>query len=1035
MSNQSRFRIYDASAGSGKTYTLVKAFLSTALSSPQSDSYQSGLAITFTNKAVQEMKTRLLEVLSAFSDPVIVKKPIQLFEEVAQASGIDHHQLHMRSARMLTHLLQHYSHFSITTIDRMTHQIVRTFSRDLGLSSGFELALDTNTFLNQAVDLLIEKAGSDPKLTRVLLRFVTSKADQDKSWDVAYDLNKIAALIHNENHFEPLGDIATKNWDDFHTLEENLKNQKEHLTQHLVHKTQALQKQLASSVISPTSYSYGALPKQIACALNGQWEKLPGKRLSSQIENGTVLKNNAPKEEQAAIKSLGTALEGWLLVLNQTLPKIHLTEAFLAQLAPLSVLNAVQQSLHELQTEQNIMLLSSFNAIIAKAIQGAPTPFIYERLGVRYQHYYIDEFQDTSALQWSNLSSLAEHALSTPHGKLMLVGDAKQAIYRWRGGYPEQFMALSNGASPFMGIKPTTSRLPTNYRSLDNIVETNNLFFRHIASRLEMPDHRELFLKGSEQQTNQKPGGWTTISFVEGKRVEERAPRYLDVTMAKIQDARSRGYALNDICVLVRKRKQGVAVTAFLNQHQIPVVSAETLLIDHSQEVGLLLALLRLRVNKDHEAARKTVLTYFAPDNQDLFLWLSSHLRGDIDAMFKAICTSRFDFSFEAFCQKETYTALEYAVKCFELTKEVSAFLSGLLEEVLQFKSQRSFSDIAFLDYWDTVKEQKSVSAPENLDAVRVMTIHKAKGLAFPIVILPFADSDIYSASSSECWHPVDPNKHVGFQSMLVRANTQLKASGPVGEALYYKHRAEQMLDAFNVLYVGMTRPERELHIVTYESDKTNSSYAGLLTAFVSDNKTELIAPNSYGFGHPTINERQPQSRGVQLKPSRWIGNTTPAVLYRHQKPIWDKPQLEAINYGNLFHDLMAEIYVAADIDVAIQRTFYQGKMSLSGAQDLEKKVHTLVSMPELRDFFEVGAQKYHERTLFAPDGTQLRPDSFVILPNGKVSILDYKTGSPQIEHKKQLHTYAKCLNGMGYEIEGLFLLYVGNMLKLEQIS
>ena len=188
MSNQSRFRIYDASAGSGKTYTLVKAFLSTALSSPHSDSYQSGLAITFTNKAVQEMKTRLLEVLSAFSDPVIVKKPTQLFEEVAQASGIDHHQLHMRSARMLTHLLQHYSHFSISTIDRLTHQIVRTFSRDLGLSSGFELALDTNTFLKQAVDLLIEKAGSDPKLTRVLLRFVTSKADQDKSWDVAYDL-------------------------------------------------------------------------------------------------------------------------------------------------------------------------------------------------------------------------------------------------------------------------------------------------------------------------------------------------------------------------------------------------------------------------------------------------------------------------------------------------------------------------------------------------------------------------------------------------------------------------------------------------------------------------------------------------------------------------------------------------------------------------------------------------------------------------------------------------------------------------------
>lgn len=1035
MRNQFRFRIYDASAGSGKTYTLVKEFLTTALSSSNPDSYQSALAITFTNKAVYEMKTRLLEVLSEFSKSEVLKNPSELFEDVSKEIGIDHNQLHLRSTRMLTHLLQHYSHFSISTIDRLIHQIVRTFSRDLGLSTSFELVLDTKSFLRQAVDLLIEKAGTNPELTRVLLRFVTSKADQDKSWDVAYDLNNIAELIYNENHYEPLREIATKSWEDFQVLEKILKNKKDHLTQHLTQKTQQLQKKLEASMVSPTSFSYGELPKQIVNALNGHWTKLPGKRLSTQINNGSVLKNNASTDEQAAIESLQQELQGWLSLLNQTIPSIHQTEAFLSQLAPLSVLNALQQSLQELQTDQNIMPLSSFNSIIAKAVQGTPTPFIYERLGVRYRHYYIDEFQDTSALQWNNLSSLVEHALSSEHGKLMLVGDAKQAIYRWRGGYPEQFISLSSGTSPFLGIKPNTFRLPTNYRSLDNIVNTNNLFFRFIASRLEIADYRNLYLKGSEQETNNVPGGWTTVSFVEGNLVSERTPHYLDATMARVQDALSRGYAFSDICVLVRKRKQGVALTAFLNQHQVPVVSAETLLIDQSPEVGLLLALLRLRVNNNNQAARKTVLAYFTPNNQDAFVWISTYLRGEIDSMFKAICARRFDFSFTVFCQKETYSALEYAIGKFRLTEEVSAFLSGLLEEILQHSSRGPLSDIEFLAYWEEVKEQKSVSVPENLDAVRVMTVHKAKGLAFPVVILPFADSDIYTTKPLDCWHPVDPDQYAGFNNMLVRINPQLQASGLVGDALYKKHRAEQMLDALNVLYVGMTRPECELHIVTYKSEKTNSSYAGLLTAFVAENNPKQMAPNSYGFGSPTQKDHQSLAPHIQTKPSNWTANATPAVLYRHQKPVWDKPQLEALNYGNLFHDLMAEVYVRADVDVVVQRAINQGKITPKGANGLKMKIHRLVSMPELSDFFEVGHDKFRERTLFAPNGTQLRPDSFVILPNGKVSVLDYKTGAPQIEHRKQLQTYSSCFSQMGYEIEGLFLLYVGEMLKLEQIS
>jgi ATP-dependent exoDNAse (exonuclease V) beta subunit len=1034
MSDQTRFKIYDASAGSGKTYTLVKEFLANALSSSSPSNYQSALAITFTNKAVQEMKTRLLEVLAQFSEDTILTQPSPLFVELAKTLGIDHHQLQLRSYNMLAHLLQHYTHFSISTIDSLTHQVVRTFSRDLGLLSGFELSLDTKFFLSQAVDLLIEKAGSDEQLTKVLLRFVTEKAAQDKSWDVAYDLNKIATLIHNENHHKPLREIASKTWDDFLLLEQQLKNRNNEAQKQIINHTQKLQAELNRSDIQLLSFSYGELPKKIEIALNGQWDGLPGKRLTNQIQSGSLLKKTAPTKELKAIEELQPNLEAWLENITRHLPTIYQTEAFLAQLAPLSVLNAIQQCLEELQTEQNTVLLSSLNAIIAKTIHGTPTPFIYERLGVRYQHYYIDEFQDTSALQWGNLSSLADHALSSEQGKLMLVGDAKQAIYRWRGGLPEQFIELSKGATPFQGIKPSTIHLPKNYRSLDNIVEVNNSFFQFVAGQLNKTEHQDLYKRGSEQAKLNQPGGWTTISFVQGDRVDIRTPLYLEATLSRVKDAVSRGYALSDICVLVRKRKHGVEATTFLNQHFIPVVSAETLLIDQSPEVGVLLSMIRLRADPENKAARRTILTYFMPDDQDDYAWLSSHLSVDVRSMFDIICSSEHKFSFERFCEKDTYSALEYVIESFGLTQDVSAFLSGFLEEVLQQNAQHPMSDAMFLDYWDNVRDQRAVTVPDNLEAVRVMTIHKAKGLAFPVVIIPFADSPIFDTHTKESWLQVDPKLYAGFHNMFVRVNTQLQDAGSSGEDLYLKHRQEQMLDAVNVLYVGMTRPERELHLVTHESDNTTGSYAGLLTTFVKQQNPEKLSDQCFGFGNPTHPPNLASELTIQTKATQWISNSTPAALFNQRKLIWDQSQQDAINYGNLFHDLMAEIYVPSDLDVAIQRALSQGKIGRQDADVLRNKMQSIVKMDELRDFFKIGARKFRERTLFGPNGEQLRPDSFVLLPNRRVSILDYKTGRPQQSHEDQLKTYAACFEKMGYKIEKLYIVYLRDMLKLKRI-
>ena len=1026
------FIIYNASAGSGKTYALVRYYLQTLLNTDSPEKYKSILAITFTNKAAQEMKTRVLTQLEEFSSAQILFQPTELFLEIVGLCKTTNKTIHQRAKESLFHLLQHYGHFSITTIDSLTHQIVRTFSRDLGLSSTFKLTLETDQFLEKAVDFLIEQTGENKQQTKILTDFVIQKAKGNRSWDISYDLNNIASLVYNENHYQKLRQLSDKTWTDFLQFQKQIQN----LNANSVEATNKASKSLFDKVlelsIDESSFSHRELLNQLEKGQSENLISIPSNRLLSQNEKQQFLNKSASQHEQDALSRLQNEIDEWINYVAHQRKKLTLLKLIDRQRVPFSVLHAIYQTTLELQEKEDVRLLSGFNPLLFETINGMPTPFIYERLGVKFTNFYVDEFQDTSVLQWKNLIPLLQNATASTDSTILLVGDAKQSIYRWRGGNPEQFMRLSKGETPF-SISPEVIKLPRNYRSKDTIVTTINSFFKQAAAKLRTPDYQYLFTDGSNQETNDKPGGAVTFTFVEGDTLGERGRNYLEAVHQQIIDCEGRGYKRNEICVLVRTRNQGVLVTEYLAQYEIDVISAETLLLSQSTTVNVLLSWIRLRSNPTDEVSRKLILDYFRTDELDPYDWDRLGLKKPIKGFVEQINKDKYRFSFERFVKANLYEAVEYTISAFRMTANLCPYLSGLLEEIIEHTRDKAISDKGFLSHWEEVKNHRSIRLTSKNNAVEVMTIHKAKGLEFPVVIFPFAETKIYSTQPTTHWIDVSQSEFAGFSSLLIGLNKDFSETSNENQAIYEAERETQALDALNTLYVAMTRPEKELHIFSYDPKKTSNTYADLFVEFVTTNDLPQLGDHQYINGELSINKAC--LRLDQLtKTAKWILNPNIDATFRKSNLFGGRDKNNAVNFGYAFHEIMARIYVKTDVEEAIQFVHNQGHIRINQLDQLLNLINQLVRHPELEIFFNPNNLQYNERTLLRPDGSPLRPDCFVVLPNNAVAVLDYKTGKPRPEHKDQLLEYASFFEKLGHQVTQKTIVYVDQKVSLEHI-
>lgn len=1053
------FSLYDASAGSGKTYALVKEYLKIILVSKKNDAYRNILAITFTNKAVHEMKSRILWNLSEFAEKIPDPKAAELMDILSNGRrkkdnpqewqdepiGLSIIQIQTKAQQIIKHIIHNYAAFDISTIDKFTHKVIRAFAHDLNLPMTFEVTLDTENLLTEAVDAIIAQAGEDDVLTKLLIDFTMQKTDEDKSWDISREIFDTGRLLLNENNRQEITHFQDKSISEFIEI----KNKVAQACQVINKENSQLAKTLLALIekngIDIKSFSAGHFPNHLNNIADEKFN--PNNKTYHEFED---IKINKTAKDKLVIEAIIPELLSVLETIYSKFEKREFYNAFLKNITPLSLLNKVSIELAKIQKDQNVLSIAEFNKIIYNEIQNQPAPFIYERLGERYRHFFIDEFQDTSEMQWQNLIPLIDNATSSEFegekGTLMIVGDPKQSIYRWRGGKAEQFIELSKDKKPFNNPDKKLFTLDTNYRSYSQVIDFNNKFFYYLSTEFKNADYKDLYENHSRQEENRKKGGYVNISFIpklenttEDEESLDKIEMYLKTTLNTIEKVKKEGFEYQEIVILTRKRSHGTEVANYLIENKIPIISSETLMIKNSSDVQLIINVLKYLNNIFDVEAKASFLNYLANqlqidlDVHDFILKGKEKVR-EIDF---ELWLSEFDISisFQDIRKKSLYEAVEIIVSKFRVKSH--AYVQYFIDIVLErdIRNQAGIAD--FLSYWDKNNDKFSIPSPEGKNAIRIMTIHKSKGLEFPVVIMPFADEDYVRKPKDKLWLDAE-EETFGLPKVLIDNSSSVENFGEEAAAVFQEKKQEELLDNINVLYVALTRAEEQLYVISqYLEPNKDGQYPYNSASFFIE---YLIAIEVY---NPSILEYE---FGNKSKLSKVIlindeTNTIPTIsnvlnpkdikIAQREALMWGTHQQKAIEYGNIIHEILSSVKTANDIDIAIQNAIENGLITLNQKETVLKSIQEIVNNIELQSYFSSGNEILNEQSIIQKEGKTIKPDRMVLTKNKEVYLLDYKTGTHNQKYQLQLENYQNAIEKMGLKVTKKALVYIGDKINV----
>jgi len=1046
--NKPAFSIYDASAGSGKTFTLVKEYLKIILLSKKEDAYKNILAITFTNKAVGEMKSRVVETLSEFASEKPNSKATAVMNAIVADTELSVQEIKQKSKSIIRNIIHNYAAFDISTIDKFTHKVIRTFAHDLNLPSTFEVSLETDNLLQEAIDAIIAQAGDDEMLTRLLVDFTLEKTDDDKSWDVTRDIKEISKLLTNENNRNEIVHFKDKQIPEFIELKKNVLDKIKTIEKECLEAGQNALQLINNHQLDAKSFNRGVVFNYFSKTAQG--EIINNAKIEEYLGEGNRYSKSIPQSQKDTVDSIAAELLHQFKLIHSSVKEYMLYLAFLKNITPLSLLNRVSQELDKIQEEQNILSISEFNAIIYNEIQNQPAPFIYERMGERYKHFFIDEFQDTSQMQWENLIPLIDNALSSEdlnqeRGSLMIVGDPKQSIYRWRGGKAEQFIELSKAENPFINPEKALFHLDTNWRSYSQIIDFNNQFFAFLANSFEHPDYKDLYENHSRQKENDKKGGYVKLSFIPSKsewdEEIEKDDLYLEAVLQTIEELKARGFSYRDIVILTRKKEPGVKIAAFLTEKSIPIVSSESLLLQNSSDVNLIITLLRFLKNGADKESKAHFLYYVAKNLQQEIPTHDFVVKGmefDLEIDLENWLTSlELSFSFQQIRKKSLYEAVETIIRTFIKPKESNAYIQDFLDRVLDrdIKNQSGISD--FLEYWDNNSAKFSIPSPEGNNAIRIMTIHKSKGLEFPVVIFPFAEESYINSPKDKLW--IEPESDlIELPKVLIDNNKNVEEFGDSVAAVYYQKKEEELLDNINILYVALTRAEEQLHIISSmnlnaKGEVSPNNMSSFFLNFLIENSIFDAQKRIYEWGN--TEKVSLESKKVQeLIPIALVEenlNPNSIKIAQRESLMWGTHQQKAIEYGNVIHEILSYIKTKSDIDLAVTKALENGIIALSQKDVVSSIITQICLHPELSIFFDESNKILNEQIILRKEDNIVKPDRIIINRQNQAMILDYKTGDPLAKHHKQVEIYESALQNMGFKVVKKALVYIGETLEI----
>lgn len=1067
----SYFTVYKSSAGSGKTFTLVADYLAIALKS--SHKFSRILALTFTNKAAAEMKGRILQYLKLiilFPDVDEKSKKVyhSLITKISEKTGFDEELIKGKSKDVLQLILHRYSEFSVGTIDSFFHRLVRNFANDLKIPVNFEIELNASKVYHEAVYQLIEQAVEDKFLMKALIDFAIKKLEEGKSWNIHHQLSAFSTELLKENSSKKaaeLHDLTAENWSDI--IKKITQETKRIETIFITAAKEACDIIKSNTLTHEHFYYKSNGPYAFFEKFDAKTRefKMPNNTVKRAFEDEKLFNTNAVDVVKNKIIQITPKLKEYFDIIVTNLWRYNKYSIIGENIYECALLNEINHKAEAYKAAENILFIKDFNEKIYNIIIQEYIPFIYERIGEKYEHLLVDEFQDTSQMQWLNILPVIEHSLTSQNYNLV-VGDAKQAIYRWRNGEVEQFIKLpeimdSEKNAILMERQQILVQncncitLATNNRSKKEIVAFNNDFFTFLHGKINNDYINEVYKPENLIQNcdENNTGGLVKIHFMSGNGSDELKEAYLNRLKEIIDELREKGMPLKDIAVLCRRNEEGCRVANFLTQHAIPVVSSESLLLKTSPEVQFIVALMQYYTNVQDDIAFATLIRY-------LTIYLNSKKNKDLsfDGLYNSFSGSKKSFIY--FCNKlleygmvlnsaklEQLSLSEWCeevIRSFHFQGEYNLYINYFLDKVVEYEQKKGSSFIGFLNYWEESKDSASVVLSAQANAVQIMTIHKSKGLQFPVVIFPFAEGKM-RLTNEGLWVSPEIGEIAELPVVFTRLNKDFLNSDFSDD--YKEEYNKSVLDHLNVLYVLQTRPSRQLHIITRMSeDKKNEDkkdfpldYHKWYYEYCKEKGFDIQAHDLvYTYGEDMIdkinedekgkrenNNKKDDNLNLQFISEDWRNKIS--LSFRTKYGNFNSEQLKGKAYGILIHKILAEIKSKSDVEAALQHALISGLIEDFQFDDMRQKIWALMNDSEIGSYFEHGLCVKTEAEIILPDGKQYRPDRLIFKEN-RVIIIDFKTGKNSDKYSEQVLSYAELLKTMGYQNIDVFLLFTDDI-------
>lgn len=1078
MEQDPRLLVYKASAGSGKTFTLAVQYIRQLIEDPYS--YRRILAVTFTNKATTEMKERILSQLYGIATSL--KSSDGYLKEIMKTSDKSVDEIRKAADTALKNIIHDYSRFRIETIDSFFQSVMRNLARELELGANMTIELNNGDVLSDAVDSMIEKLDRMSPTLYWLLEYIEERIADDKRWNVSSEIKGFGRNIFDEAYIEKGVTLREKLKDTkfIPQYRKKLQEKRESILDTMKGFSEHFQEILKANGLNPTDLKNGAR------GIGSYFNKIASGKLSDDVRNTTVEKCLEGAENWTTKTS--TYKDTIISLANQVLIRV-LNDAENTRMTSNKVLNSCDMSLRYLNNlqllmridsevrEQNLnhnrFLLSDTNALLHSIIREGDASFVYEKIGTTIDTVMIDEFQDTSRMQWENFHLLLEESLAQKEGS-MIVGDIKQSIYRWRNGDWKILAGLDKDRS----FRLNSKTLDTNWRSEANIIAFNNDIFTSACRVLnerykgdEGEDCTQLLDAYSDvrQSTSKETKeGYIKLSFLKNSEEHPYADTTMELLAEEVDSLVKKGVRVNDIAILVRKNKSIPAIADYFDKNTpYRVVSDEAFRLDASLAVCMLIDGLRyISEPTDRIACARLAVAYqkeILKKDVDYNTVLLNSVEDYLPAEFRLMLPEM--------SLMPLYELLEklFVIFRMDMIEEQDAYLCAFYDAVTEYMQNNSSELTSFLTYWNETLYARTIPSGE-ISGIRILSIHKSKGLEYHTVLLPFCDWKMENETNNHMlWckiNEADADKEPFCELDLTPVNYSSAMAESYFSDSYREERLQLWVDNLNLLYVAFTRACKNL--IVWCKDEKKDTVSRLLRESIDCmkdiemicNTTELEEeeevsegsdePIVYEYGEICISGDKkksdttnrlvavPEAVNVKIESLEteidFKQSNRSADFIRGDEDEEENLRSQYIRQGQLLHTLFASIDTREDLPSAIERLLFEGVIeSAEKAEEIRKVAERALSLDEVKDWYSGEWTLYNECSIIYNDEQgkmQTRRPDRVMMKDDEVVVVDFKFGKKKPEYSTQVREYMFLLSEMGYtDIKGyIWYVYSGEL-------